>query len=281
MVHLERALQHAAQAAEAAAAANQPSLHAAALLALGKAHMLQAHVAMLQQQDNVPVVQPLADGDRSRSNCASASHADLFEAAWLPWPGGMAPSIPVSAAMGTDSTSSGPVAVDGAASVGQAASGLDSGSGQALPSPLAAVLPDQPADCCLLDDRAQPSLQLPADAAAPYQQATTRLHGALQQALQHQQLQTAQAAARALAHCYGQLQPDKAALHLAVAQSCSSALAMRRSFEESAAEQHMELLLWRQLEQLEAGWKGASVHEQQVCAVWLCVWLPGSLAYGR
>lgn len=108
-------------------------------------------------------------------------------------------------------------------------------------------------------------LQLPAGAQEPYQQATVYLQQALQEALEHQQLHTAQAAAQELMHCYGQLQPDKAGLCLAMAQSCSSARAMRRTFEQAAAGQHAELLLWRQLQQLESASICSSVQEQQVC----------------
>jgi hypothetical protein len=109
-------------------------------------------------------------------------------------------------------------------------------------------------------------LQLPPEAEQPYKLAVQTLQQALQEALQYQELPTAQASARALAHCYGLLQPEQTAWYLATAQSCSSAVAMRATFEQAAALQHAEVLLWRQLQQLEAMGAAGSVHHLQVRA---------------
>jgi hypothetical protein len=125
-----------------------------------------------------------------------------------------------------------------------------------------------PPDGTSTSSSSRPDVQLPLAAQQPLQQAVQVLQQALEAALHQQQLPTAEAAARALAHCYGQLQPEQAAFYLAVAQSCSSAGAMRGSFEQAAAPQHAEVLLWRQMQQLEqAAAPGASMHMLQVSSV--------------
>lgn len=108
--------------------------------------------------------------------------------------------------------------------------------------------------------------ELPPAARLPHQQALSCLQEALHEALHAQQLDTAETAARELMVCYGVLQPDKAALYLAVAQSCSTARAMRAVFEGAAAGQHAEVLLERQQQQMHQEVGQAAVHLQQVPA---------------
>jgi hypothetical protein len=57
------------------------------------------------------------------------------------------------------------------------------------------------------------------------------LQQALSEALAHQQLPTARAAALGLVRCHGLLQPQLAAECLAVAQDCKSAADMKAVFE--------------------------------------------------
>jgi hypothetical protein len=314
--HLNAALQHAQQAA--AASAGHPALHAAAMLACGRAHMLQAHAALLkqQQQQQPGPTQQLGTlpSDSSRGSSSSSGQAvDGFDAAWLPWPG----CVPYTSRSSNSTTSSG--SMDGTvashSTVGEIGSssgsqaglaGLDttqgplgeadqqaprsdggpaSAEGTNTPAALSGTTPGSlSASGCAaraeaVDNSSAAAVtsegpcqgqgdvaatrQLPAPAAQLHQQAEQYLHQALQEALQHQLLHIAERASRALVYCCGLLQPERAALYLAVAQSCSSTQEMRRGFEGAAARQHAEVLLWRQLQQLESCGPG-SVHLDKV-----------------
>lgn len=271
--YLASALQHAEQAAEAAAASGQPGTHAAASLALGKAHMLQAHAVMLEQQ-----LESGAAFLRAASNSGGhSSETDVFDAAWLPWPGQLAYSSgakPAAAAQaGTDRDAptenvlgaSGDGQVLSASGAIQASTASTSGTTDTEPQGNELAATQQPPDSqgdSLASTHTE--VQLPPEAVQSYLQAIQILQEAVQAALQLQQLTTAETAARALAHCYGHLQPEQTAWYLAVAQSCSSAGAMRGSFEQAAALQHAEVLLWRQLQQLEHSAGPDSVHKAQV-----------------
>lgn len=302
--YLQQALQHAQEAAEAAAAEGQPSVHAAALLALGNAHMLQAHAALLeedQQQGGAATCLALCSKSGSSGNDGGGSCSDTawFDAAWTPWPGQLACSSgggssgggsipsPAAAAHPAD-PSSGPACEPAAAAPGDgpaappaapgsaadvastdadAATAASLAVGSNLQSETA--LPDHSRSSNSSSSSRPPDVQLPLAAQQPLQQAVQVLQQALEAALHQQQLPTAEAAARALARCFGQLQPEQAAFYLAVAQSCSSAAQMRGSFEQAAAPQHAEVLLWRQMQQLEqvAVPGAASMHQLQVSPV--------------
>jgi hypothetical protein len=142
------------------------------------------------------------------------------------------------------------------------AAGAEGDSNNAAAASLVTVTPEGP--CQVQGGAASAAIrQLPAPVAQLHQQPVQCLQQALHEAVQHQLLHIAERAARALAYCHGMLQPAHTALYLAVAQSCSSTDAMRRGFEGAAAQQHAEVLLWRQLQQLEACGPG-SVHLEQV-----------------
>lgn len=278
--YMDRAVQHAQQASVAATASNQPGLHAAAVLVLGQANMLQAHAVMLEEQQGSSAAQQQSP---SSKNGAISSDISSFDAAWLPWvcPQAISTLADPTAGMAAQADQQGAAQssgeavapADGALGVPVATgdSRPASASGSALPAGEGNAAPG--ADSVAQGDfgcgGVPPSprkVQLPSAAEKPYQQAIHHLQLALQEALQHQQLSTAEAAARSLMYCYGWLSPEQAAMCAAVAQSCSSSAAMRSAFQQAAALQHPEVLLWRQLEQLEAVYGAGSVQQLQVCA---------------
>lgn len=292
--YMDSAWQHAAQAVAAATACKQPGLHAAAALALGQARMLQAHAVMLEEQRSGPLTATLPQTTSSAEGDASTT-ASAFDAAWLPWNCRLAPSSSARAAAGPPSEGTGgALGAPDSAAAPAAADAPAQGEEEQLSGPSAgagSISVREAAGPDAVDDAAagaagigaqgqlggsvgqQQKPQLPAAAEPHYRQAIQHLQQALQEALQHQQLSTAEAAARSLLHCYGLLQPEQAAVCAAVAQSCSSAAAMRAVFQQAAAPQHPEVLLWRQLQQLEASCAPGSEQQLQVCS--LPAWLPG------
>lgn len=277
--YLASALQHAEAAAEAAGVLGLAALQSAALLAAGRACKLQAHAAMMddtQQAATATQQQQPTDACVTAGSSISSSTAGsaVFEAAWLPWPGPL--RYCNTAALGGTEASGGSVHDPPAASETSAAAQASGDSvdvqqqsltantdaGSARTAAAAAAAPAGAAP-----QQAVP--QLPAAAVGSYNQAVQCFQQALHTALQLQELHTAAAAARELQHCYGQLQPDRAALYLAVAQSCTTAAAVTGWFEQAADLQHPEVLLWRQQRQLEeAGCGPNAAHQHQVC---LCV----------
>jgi hypothetical protein len=268
-----QALQHAAAAAAASCSSyalspaadeqqqqqpRQPHLHAAALVALGRSHMQQAHAALLAACPE------------------NGSDSFAVEASWLPWPGALSECRQQAFTAATA-----PEALRDEACTAAAATGSSRPlSAAAVPAVAAAITglrPGSPAAGAASSDGAAASkpasqdpcdVRLPAAAQEPLHLAVQALEQALSVALHCQQLKTAQEASLALAGCYGRLQPAKAALCLAVSQSCASAAALRASFEAATGDAgHAEVLLWRQLQQLGAlqgAAPGASNLEAQV-----------------
>jgi hypothetical protein len=243
--YYQLAAAHARAAADAAAGA--PAQHAAALLAAGLALMQQAHAAMLEEA----AVQQRRQHCQMLASAGAAADVPLLQpsfdadAFWAPWPA-QRPQLLLVQHTGTTpaatdivSRTSSDAQPEGATQ--QEAADSDTAvadSSDASPSPAASAVPqgllaDSSSGAAPVEAAAA-ALPMPEPAAKAHQEAVQLLQQALSEALSCQQWATARTAALALVRCHGLLQPQQAAVCLALAQDCKSVADMKAVFERWA-----------------------------------------------